>query len=102
MSEKMNILSGMAEDFVSSRPKKHKLMVDRYLMTFPEVRQLVEYLDSKMVLNVSVNDVNGSLLFQVTTLNLGSGERLHSFEVTGLNEHNRNVLIDNVLEIYGE
>lgn len=105
MDNRMEITLGMAEKYVQQRKKeggKHKLLIDRYLLSFPDVQQLVEFIDAKMVLSVT-HSVNGDyIVFTVNTLNLGYGETMNTFVVNGLNEHNRNTLIDNILELYGE
>jgi hypothetical protein len=84
------------------------MKIEKYLLSFKSVKTLVDFLETKMVLQVLVREetdyVNGInyplLTFKVTTLHMGEGEKTNYIYVDELVKHNADVLIENVMEVY--
>jgi hypothetical protein len=85
------------------------MKIDKYLASFESVKTLVKFLETKMILGVTVREQKmfttlgiemPILTFKVTTLHMGEGEKTNYFYVDELVKHNADVLIENVMEVY--
>jgi hypothetical protein len=84
------------------------MLMDKNLLSFDSVKSLVDFLESKMVLQVLVRENSFfnrgveyvELTFKVTTLHMGEGEKTNYIYVDELVKHNANVLVENIMEVY--
>lgn len=77
------------------------MLMDSNLQSMPGVKELIEFLEKKMVLHVNVHrdqlaENKVDLIFTITTLNFGAGPKTYHMSVCNLHPHNAQVLLDNL------